>query len=250
MKTLSLILVLLLGFQAFGDDYSSSSQTQTQTKKKKLDMTKDFDSLGNNDAVINKAKNLNGNTQYKVVQSRAVDRNLRLEVGVGYGFVSGGDSYFSTQDFQTSLDFHITPYWSVGARYIHGFNSLTPEGQSAYDAARNGGNNYFIPGSDFPLDTYLGVLEWYPIYGKINLFDNVYHFDIYTLGGAGETIMTSGPSAIYTLGGGFAFWFNNWLSARLEARWQTYTTHPTPDGNPITQQLNQVVGLGSIGILL
>jgi len=54
----------------------------------------------------------------RIVQNRAVDRNLRLEIGANYGLVSGGDVYYRTQNLGANLDFHITPHWSIGARII------------------------------------------------------------------------------------------------------------------------------------
>ena len=71
--------------------------------------------------------------EVSIVQNRAVDRNMRLELGVNYGLVGGGEAYYQTQNLGANLDFHINPHWSVGARYYHSFNSLTSEGQAVFN---------------------------------------------------------------------------------------------------------------------
>lgn len=256
MKALlfSLIFVALLAPRTWADDTSSQTSSGT-TQKHRIDLQKDFDSLGDNDAVVEKAKALDPKNKYKVVQSRLVDRNMRLELGVNAGLVGGGDSYYSTNTLGANLDFHINPNWSVGGRYYHSFNTLTSEGNTAFQNAENNrasGLPYTTPAIDYPSDTTLGVVSWYPIYGKLNMFDmGVSHFDIYMLGGYGVTSLSSGTAGTLALGGGFGFWFTNWLAMRLEGRYQTYNDHPYYDTPAAyTRQVNDFVGMASIGFLL
>jgi len=217
---------------------------------KKIDLKKDFSSLGDNDAVEQRAKALDPNNKYKVVQGRAVDMNMRLELGINYGLESGGDPYYSTQTLGANLDFHINPNWSVGGRYYHSYNALNSEGQSAFQSFQNGWSNN-SPAIDYPSDTTLGVLSWYPIYGKLDLFGAVTHFDVYFLGGYGVTDLSSGPAGTIAAGGGFGFWFSQHFTARLEARYQEYNDHPYHDvPGSYTRQINQVQYMGSLGFML
>jgi len=216
----------------------------------KIDMKKDFSTLGDNDAVEQRAKALDPKNKYKVVQGRAVDMNMRLEMGVNYGLTSGGDPYYSTQTLGANLDFHINPNWSVGGRYYHSYNALNSEGQAAFQSFANGFNNN-VPAIDYPSDTTLGVINWYPIYGKLDLFGQVTHFDIYFLGGYGVTNLSSGPAGTVAAGGGFGFWFTQHITARIEARYQEYNDHPYFDlPQSYTRQINEVVYMGSIGFML
>jgi hypothetical protein len=68
-----------------------------------------IDSLGGNRELIKRARAMDPNNEVEVVQNRTVDRNMRLELGVNYGLVAGGDPYLNTQDLGANLDFHITP---------------------------------------------------------------------------------------------------------------------------------------------
>jgi outer membrane immunogenic protein len=241
MKTLIISLFALL--------LSIAAQAETS---KSIDMKKDFDSLGDNEAVIQRAKALDPKNKYKVVQSRAVDRNMRLELGISGGLKAGGDSYYSSMDLGANLDFHLSPYWSVGARYYHSYNTLTSEGESAYQTAQANPGGYNLPAQDYVNDTALGVLEWYPLYGKLDMFEKgVSHFDVYTLAGYGETFLNSGGAGTLALGGGLAFWWTQHFTSRLETRYQTYTDHPYWESQSLaTRQINEVVFMLSMGFLL
>jgi len=220
----------------------------------KIDMKKDFSSLGDNDAVEQRAKALDPKNKYKAVQGRAIDMNMRLEMGVNYGLTSGGDPYYSTQTLGANLDFHLNPNWSIGGRYYHSYNALNAEGQNAFQSANSNfvsGVNYNTPAIDYPSDTTLGVINWYPIYGKLDLFGQITHFDIYFLGGYGVTELNSGAAGTLALGGGFGLWLTQHITARLEARYQEYNDHPYFDlPQSYTRQINQVVYMGSIGFML
>ena len=87
--------------------------TASAFAQNKVDMKKDFDSLGDNDAIAERAKALDPDNKVEIVQNRLVDRNLRLEVGMLFGLVAGGDTYYSSQNLGADLDFHITPKLSL-----------------------------------------------------------------------------------------------------------------------------------------
>jgi outer membrane beta-barrel protein len=211
MKQLTLILISLLAFNAWGDDLNAK-----------------MSALGANKDLMNKAKAIDPHNRVRVVQNREVDRYYRFELGLNYGMAAGGDPYVDTNVLGGQLDFHITPRWSVGARYLNNSNNLSSEGKKVFEASEReaaaGNTNFRRPGVDYAKDTWLGVLNWYPIYGKMNLFDaTVSQFDIYFLGGAGQINLSSGTAPVYTAGGGVGIWFNQHFASRLEARWQGYT---------------------------
>lgn len=229
-KYILLAAILFTSASAFAKSNKKTSVAKnaisknTSVNNKTINMEQQLDSLGSNEEMIYKARALQPNNSMKIVQKRAVDRDLRLELGLNYGYVAGGDTYISTQNLGASLDFHITPRWSLGARYIDSRNEFTSEGQRIYDAAQNAGNNNFsVVGVDFPLKTYLAVVNFYPIYGKVSWFESaVSQFDLYLLAGGGQVELNSGSSAVYTGGVGVGVWWNNWFSSRIEARYQNY----------------------------
>src|SRR5438445_5618800 len=82
------------------------------------DLNQEMDALGANRDLMKKAKAIDPDNKVRVVQNREVDRNYRLELGVNYGAnAAGGDPYVNTSAIGGQLDFHITPRWSLGARY-------------------------------------------------------------------------------------------------------------------------------------
>lgn len=192
------------------------------------DLKKDFNSLGNNTEIIRRAKEMDPHNRVRIVQNRLVDRHMRLELGVNVGAVHGGDTYLNTRNLGANIDFHINPRWSVGVRYYQSYNELTQQGKKVYqDAAAanaadaSAGVTYDI---DYPINTTLAVVNWYPIYGKLNLFEvGVSQFDIYTLAGYGQVKLESGATDTFTVGGGVGLWLTQHVSSRLEARYQRYT---------------------------
>lgn len=190
-------------------------------------LTKDLKGLGGNRDLILKARSLDPQNKVKVVQNRLVDRRNRLELGMLLGGVAGGDSYMTTSNRGLRLDYHFTPRWSFGVSYYQSQNTLTNEGQRVMSealAARQSGQNFLRPDVDFVRDTTIAQLNWYPIYGKLNLFDwAIAHFDIYGILGGGSIRLSQRTTETYTVGAGVGLWVTNHLSARFEGRYQTYT---------------------------
>lgn len=236
MKRLSLILLSLLTINAWAQ---------------KGDLTSEMDALGANKDLMKKARAIDPENRIRVVQNRDVDRRFRLELGVNAALVEGGDAYTNTTTLGGNLDFHITPRWSVGARYVNYSNSATAEGKRVFEAAAKDPNQRF-PGWDYAKNAWLGVLNWYPIYGKLNMFDlGISQFDIYFLGGAGQVFLGSGTEMIYTAGGGAGVWLTQHFAMRLEARWQGYTDHPqNGTGGTVDRNINETVLGVSFGFLL
>ncbi|HMN67284.1 MAG TPA: outer membrane beta-barrel domain-containing protein, partial [Bdellovibrionales bacterium] len=159
MKSLSLILVSLFAFNAWSSE----------------DLSAKMNALGANKDLMRKAKAIDPENRVRVVQNREVDRHMRLELGVNYGMAAGGDSYVNSNLLGGQLDFHLTPRWSVGARYYNVSNTLTPEGKEVFDdaeaRAERGDTSFRRPAVDYAKDMWLAVANWYPVYGKMNLFD-------------------------------------------------------------------------------
>jgi outer membrane immunogenic protein len=228
--------------------YSASLLISTCVARADDGLMKDFDSLGGNDVLLEKAQTVNGDAQVstRVVQDRAVVRRARIEISPSYENVLGGDAYNKTQELGLNVQYHINPHWSVGAKYGYAMNSLRPEGQNLLDGKTAGGAT-LIPDIDYPKSEMLALLDWYPIYGKMNLYDlGIVHFDLYTILGAGLVELKSGTKPSYTAGGGLGIWWSKHLTTRLELRYQTYrATHYTGDSD-----MNLTVAGLQIGYLL
>lgn len=213
-------------------------------------LDQDFDSLGGNRELLKRARALDPEQKLRVVQKREVDRHLRLEAGVNYGLVSGGDPYTSTNNLGANLDFHITPRWSIGARYYKSYNQLSSEGQRVFNDASQraaNGEDLTAPATDYPIDTTLAVINFYPIYGKLNFFDlGVSQFDIYTLLGYGQVRLATGSTSTFTAGGGMAIWLAQHVSSRLEVRYQNYQDKIYSG----SRSLNMMVISAGLGFLL
>lgn len=194
----------------------------------KVDISKDFDSLGGNEALYKRAKALDPKNKVSIVQKRAVDRSMRLELGVNYGVVGGGESYLNSQILGGNLDLHITPHLSLGGRYYTSNNRLTAEGQDILNRAKEleaqGIQNYQVPDINEPQQTALATVTVYPIYGKTNFLDMaVVQFDFYAVAGYGQTkLEKTGWTDTVTAGGGMGLWLSKHVASRIEGRWQTY----------------------------
>lgn len=188
----------------------------------KADLLQDFDSLGGNDVLLEKAQALNPEVRVRVVQDRIVQRRNRWEFSPEISSVFGGDAYNSTQNVGLNAHYHITPHWSVGAKYNYSFNQLRTEGEALIAEAK-AKDSATIPDIDFPKQQMMAVVNWYPVYGKMNIFDlGVAHFDLYALAGAGQIQLRSGSTGVYSFGGGIGFWISQHLSTRIEVSQQVY----------------------------
>lgn len=205
----------------------------------------DLNSLGVNKDIVRKARKINPDNNVKIVQKRAVDREWRVEGSMGYGLLAGGNPYVDSQQLEGSLEVHITPRWSVGGRYYAFSNELSKEGKRVYESATTVAPDV----RDFPKDAYLASVSFYPIYGKVNLFNlNVTQFDLYLSAGYGQIQLgRSGSTDLLSFGGGVGFWFTNWLTSRFEIRYQTYED---TIGDNQSRRLDQTVFSAKIGFLL
>jgi outer membrane beta-barrel protein len=240
MKYLSLILTTVFAFSAAA-----------------ADLTSEMDALGANRELMKKARAIDPHNRMRVVQNREVDRNFRLELGLNYGMAAGGDPYYDSSLLGGQLDFHITPRWSIGGRYYGITNTMNSEGKHVYDRAlarqQAGDNTATVPGLDGARSTMLAVLNWYPIYGKMSIFDaGISQFDLYLLGGGGSVRLISGyTEPVITAGMGAGIWLTQHISTRLEARWEGYKDHPYRGSeSSLKRDINETIVTASIGFLL
>jgi len=249
LKAITFTALTLLAMNSFAAAKKATKPTATSQQAKQIDFAKDVDGLGGNDALMDMAQRLNPETRSRIVQDRIVDRNLRLEVGLALGGVMGGTTYLQTSAKAVTADFHITPRWSIGARYYDYQNSLTPEGQRIFDAAKSA-NAAGAPATtvdiDSPYNAKMAVINWYPMYGKINFFDKaVAQFDVYLLAGGGQIELNSGDASLVTAGLGFGLWMTKHISARAEIRYQGYQDQITTGPRDIQATVG-TFGLGWI----
>jgi outer membrane immunogenic protein len=187
------------------------------------DLLKDFDTLGGNDVLLEKAQALNPEAQIRIVQDRVVTRRNRFEFAPEFSSVLGGDAYNKTSNLGLNVNYHITPQWSVALKYTYSFNTLRPEGENLLTDVSVDGKAR-IPDIDYPKQSGMLVVNWYPIYGKMNLYElGVVHFDIYAIGGAGQVELKSGYATNYTGGAGLGLWVSQHLTTRFELRYEGYT---------------------------
>lgn len=242
MKSLLIILSSIIAFNV----------ATAEVKNKNRNLKKDFETLGDNQEVAERVKNLDTNQKVRIVQNRLVDRNNRIEVDLNYSFVGGGDSYVKTQNGGAAIEYHINPNWSLGVQHQKSYNSLSTEASTIYDrvqACQNAGPGCTekFPALDYPIQSTMATVSYYPIYGKLNLFDAaVAHFDIYTLLGYGQIKLLSGTTNITALGLGAGVWLSPRFTTRLEVRYQRYQDLLQSD----RRQQSQLQALASLGILI
>lgn len=236
------LLVIALDAQAATD-----STPAAVTPKPAVAEATDFDSLGGNKILFDKAKALEPEKSVSVVQNRTVDLKNRIEIAPEFSGVFGGETYSKTSNVGLNVHYHINYNWSIGAKYNYSYNKLTPEGEAMVDKAiadynQNPGSPSFpYPQLDYPKSETMALINWYPIYGKMSLFEkSVVHFDLYALLGYGQVELVSGNTPTYTGGGGLSFWLTNNFSTRIEMRYQNYTA------KYLTQDQKMDLGIASV----
>jgi outer membrane beta-barrel protein len=109
-----------------------------------------------------------------------------------------------------------------------------------------------FPKVDAPQDSGIATITYYPIYGKLNLFDmGVAHFDVYTLAGYGRMNLKDNTGLksstdVITAGGGLAVWLSQHFATRFEVRYETYKDLISTEN----RRENTVQGMGTLSILL
>lgn len=248
MKLILASFLIAASVHAYAAD--TSTDTNAQASKANGGLLKDFDTLGGNDVLLDKARELNPDARISVVQNRVVNLRSRVEVAPEFVSVFGGDPYNHTNGFALNGYYHFTPHIAIGAKYEYDTNSIRPEGQALINQAVSEGNLNLVPFIDAPKSQILGFVNWAPIYGKLNFFDKgVVHFDVYATAGGGQvTLQRSGGKGTYTAGAGVAFWFSQHLSTRAELRYQTYDAQKNLAGD--SEKMNLTVGSLQVGYLL
>lgn len=204
------------------------------------EILKDFDSLGGNSEIYEKASALNPEIKTQIIQNRIVDRRMRFEVAPSYTTYWGGNPYISSQSAGLDVHFHINPRFSIGLAYnFQFFNEVTSEGDWLIQ-------NEIVPDVDYPEGSILGKLTYYPFYGKLNLFNNIVHFDIYGSVGGGTTQLRFGNQTTLTADFGMGIWWSQHLTTRIGYQFQTYEAQ-LKNGS---DRLNISSGLISVGYLL
>jgi outer membrane beta-barrel protein len=211
-----------------------------------------LNSLGGQEALLEKASPSVPVNTYRVVQRRVIDRDLRSELTLGLGLVNGGDAYYRTNSATAQYEFHLNSKWSLGLRHTLFFNELTSEGRTAFDFSEKAviagaGNLANVPVIDYPRQQTLATVSFYPLYGKMSWFEStVSYFDFYFLLGGGQMNLRFGNTPVVTGGAGMAMWWNQHLTTRLEARYQAYKDQLN---RPESRSIDSVIGHASVGVL-
>ncbi len=237
------LLILILLFNAI--EFKAFAETSS-------DLKKEFQTLGDSKEVNERVRKLENQQRVRIVQNRLVDRNNRIEIALDYGSLFGADTYVKTNQLGLKLQYHLNPQWSFGGEYQKFYNTLTAEGTRQYDAAyacqqQDSNCPQRFVGIDFPLESKLATVSFYPIYGKLNLFDAaIVQFDLYTLLGFGKKTLNSGESDVLAAGLGVGIWLNHYFTTRLEFRYENYKDLI----NLQPRNQNSFTALASLGLLV
>lgn len=190
----------------------------------------EFDGLGGNGVLLEKARALNPEVHTTVVQNRMVDRTFRFELSGSYDNSFGGDTYIRTGTFGVNGRFHFSNRWALGAKYGTSYNKLTSEGEDLTDRAtaahlaNPAAAQSPVPDIDYPKAMTLGFIEFYPLYGKISwLGKGISHFDVYAQLGYGNVNLDSGTTNATEGALGVGIWGTEHLTTRLEISYMDYT---------------------------
>jgi outer membrane beta-barrel protein len=177
------------------------------------------------------------------------------------------DPFFTKYVFELSLTYNFNDTLGAMVRAGYAVDTVSGSAQICTVNVEAGGTRGCrsptydeVNGKGTGQINFLGAVDvqWTPIYGKFNLFAEwVLHFDLYGILGP-AFISYKGPPASgqtgsasdFTVGGevgiGMRFFFNKWMTLRLELRDDIYgEKSPTPSGGTAVQnQLFIDVGIG------
>lgn len=236
-KSLVLGLVMALSQVSFAANTAAAKKTTSDSaamaanaaaSEQKIEQ--EFDGLGGNGILLEKARALNPEVHTTVVQNRIVDRTNRFELSGEYANTFGGDTYVRTGTFGLNGQFHFTNRWSLGAKFGTSYNKLTSEGNDLVERAIADHNKNPqtsmspVPDIDYPTGIAMGYVNYYPLYGKISwLGQGISHFDVYGQLGYGNISLKSGSSSAMSAGMGIGVWGNDHITTRLEMVYTDYT---------------------------
>jgi outer membrane beta-barrel protein len=177
------------------------------------------------------------------------------------------DPFFTKYVFELSLTYNFNDTLGAMVRAGYAVDAVSGSAQICTVNVEAGGTRGCrsptydeVNGKGTGQINFLGAVDvqWTPVYGKFNLFAEwVLHFDLYGILGpafvsykgpppSGQT----GSASDFTVGGevgiGMRFFFNKWMTLRLELRDDIYgEKSPTPSGGTAVQnQLFIDVGIG------
>lgn len=162
------------------------------------------------------------------VSGHALLMKGRFEVSPGIG-ISVRDAFFTKFFLSGEISYHFLE--SFGVRLRGGYNFVIPSG-AAQICESNACRVPTVTEMSAPGTTAYGQLglvagldlEWSPIYGKLSLIaEKALEFNLYgTVGPYLVQYVQAGPASVFTAGGnvgiGFRFFFNRFMTLRLELR--------------------------------
>ncbi len=180
----------------------------------------------------------------------------RFEISPGVD-ISVRDAFWQKVGFGAAFTYHFNEDLALSARGMYNLSLISgsaqicdPDGGCAAPTREElttlNGQTANVAYGYMSLLTSLD-LQWSPLYGKLSLFaEKFLNFNMYVL--AGPTFLMYGPNNTPTVGGnvgiGFRFFFNEWLTLRLEVRDVIYGevgARPDRDGNPQVSIRNQIM---------
>jgi outer membrane beta-barrel protein len=155
--------------------------------------------------------------ELRVVQNRRYSKTHKLELGFMGGFVSN-DPFLSVHAIGGSLSYYLSENVAVGVvgwKYMTSNSSAMTTLQQTLNTTAN---------TNPPRD-YLGVdLKWSPLYGKLSLLgESIIYYDIYLIGGGGETNTASGTEITPTFGIGSQIYLSHSVLLQLTYYQQVYS---------------------------
>lgn len=188
----------------------------------------------------------------------------RFEVSPGVG-ISVRDAFFTKILLGGALTYHFTEQVALSVRGAYAVDIISGTAQICVPATQTTAASCRLPTFDelttdrsgakvnkaWGLMTLLASLDlqWAPIYGKFSLISEKFlSFNMYGL--IGPALVLYGPTNVITAGGnvglGFRFFFNRFMTLRLELRDTIYNEVGDRAGttvNSVRNQLNLELGL-------
>ena len=176
---------------------------------------KGLEFLGQNPESLDLLKKNSFAPSLKIVQKRVLSKKFLSELSFGVSPVISGINYLYSSSFDIGYHFYFNEYINVNVNYSYFLHALNDEGKKVIFLEKKNPVELEFAQKQAAL---LGV-DWMPFYGKIMAFNHVTHFDLYFSFSAGFIELLRLEQKFFptaSLGGGFVFWWNQWLNSRIE----------------------------------
>lgn len=179
-----------------------------------------FNELGKNPKALESGFDFSSSS-LKIIQKRWLPKKFLSEVSLGLSPVLKGFNYMNNYAVSGTYRFFFSDNWSAHFQYSWHFNPITQDG--IHEVTKRG--KIPVELKYYQKQSYTGGIDWYPLYGKVVLYNQLVYLDLYVSlsGGITQLINLNKSTPLGSLGLGLVCWWHKNFNTRLEVQGAYYS---------------------------